>query len=71
MPWLKVDGQHRAVARSGGPPRRSREAGSSIDELIKVVGLAGFEAKYPHQLSGGMQQRVALARARRSIRPCC
>jgi len=64
MPWLKVAANigllRELVAKRAGAPR---EAGTSIDELIRVVGLTGFETKYPHQLSGGMQQRVALARA--------
>jgi NitT/TauT family transport system ATP-binding protein len=64
MPWLKVTDNigllRDLVARRGSAPR---EAGTNIEELIRVVGLAGFETKYPHQLSGGMQQRVALARA--------
>jgi NitT/TauT family transport system ATP-binding protein len=64
MPWLKAAANigllRDLVAGRGGAPRA---AGTSIDELIRVVGLTGFETKYPHQLSGGMQQRVALARA--------
>ena len=33
------------------------------DELIKLVGLEGFESKYPNELSGGMQQRAGICRA--------
>lgn len=32
-------------------------------EVLHLVGLTGFEDRYPHELSGGQQQRVALARA--------
>src|ERR687893_144329 len=34
-----------------------------VDELLEVVGLAGYHRRYPNQLSGGQRQRMALARA--------
>src|SRR3982751_3763610 len=38
-------------------------AAARVDELLKLVGLPGSNAKFPAQLSGGQQQRIALARA--------
>lgn len=43
----------------GSRATRRRRAG----EMLELVGLTGYEGRFPHQLSGGQQQRVALARA--------
>ena len=42
---------------------KSSERRARVIELLRLVGLADFAKRYPHQLSGGQQQRVALARA--------
>ena len=43
--------------------RPKPEIKKKVDELLEVVGLTGFQHRYPAQLSGGQRQRMALARA--------
>jgi len=40
-----------------------RRVDARVDELLEIVGLAGYHKRYPSQLSGGQRQRMALARA--------
>jgi iron(III) transport system ATP-binding protein len=50
-----------------GLPRKERsnprESAAHLQRLLDMTGLAGFERRYPHEISGGQMQRVALARA--------
>jgi sulfate/thiosulfate transport system ATP-binding protein len=43
--------------------RPKAEVAARVDELLQIVGLDGYQARYPSQLSGGQRQRMALARA--------
>src|SRR6201984_3392938 len=43
--------------------RPKAEIREKVDNLLEVVGLSGFQTRYPSQLSGGQRQRMALARA--------
>jgi NitT/TauT family transport system ATP-binding protein len=61
FPWRSVLGN---VLLPADIQRLGREEMSKrAYELLKLVGLDGFEQRYPWELSGGMQQRVALVRA--------
>ncbi len=60
FPWRTV-----AQNIEFGPFARGVDAATRKEQarkLIDVVGLSGFEARFPHELSGGMRQRCALAR---------
>jgi ABC-type nitrate/sulfonate/bicarbonate transport system ATPase subunit len=61
FPWLRAIENIEFGPRNIGIPKEERRELSH--DLIKLVGLEGFENKYPRELSGGMQQRVAIARA--------
>jgi sulfate transport system ATP-binding protein len=43
--------------------RPKEEVARRVDELLEIVGLSGYQGRYPSQLSGGQRQRMALARA--------
>ncbi|MDC5811798.1 choline ABC transporter ATP-binding protein [Vibrio europaeus] len=61
MPWLTVlDNVAFGLEMQGMSKKERRD---KAREQLEMVGLAEWESKYPHELSGGMQQRVGLARA--------
>jgi NitT/TauT family transport system ATP-binding protein len=62
LPWRTVLGNVIYGLELQGRTSR-KERTERAGELIRLVGLGGFEHAYPTELSGGMQQRVNLARA--------
>ncbi|MGH9384160.1 MAG: ABC transporter ATP-binding protein [Vicinamibacterales bacterium] len=61
LPWANVLTAVAFGLQLRGMPKAERD--TIARDLIRTVGLSGFEQHYPRQLSGGMQQRVGLARA--------
>jgi NitT/TauT family transport system ATP-binding protein len=61
MPWADIMTNVSFGLEIRGTPKEQCRA--TAKELIKLVGLEGFERRLPKELSGGMQQRVGLARA--------
>ena len=59
MPWRNALDNVLAGLQFGGMKRE--EAEQRAKDWLARVGLAGFEGRYPHELSGGMRKRVALA----------
>ena len=61
FPWLTVQENVELGLEAQGVPRAVRE--ERAEQAIDLIGLGGYEAAYPKELSGGMRQRVGLARA--------
>jgi NitT/TauT family transport system ATP-binding protein len=61
FPWRTASQNVQIGLEGTGIPRRERV--DSAQHYLELVGLAGFENRYPHELSGGMKQRVAIARS--------
>ena len=61
FPHMKVEDNVAFGLRAQKQPRGL--IAERVTEALKIVGMADYATRYPHQLSGGQQQRVALARA--------
>jgi len=61
MPWARTFDNVYLPLRLDGVPRRA--ARPQVEAALAMVGLEGFEAAYPRELSGGMKMRVSIARA--------
>lgn len=59
FPWLTVEDNIKFVINNGTKDEKKKK----VQDIINLVGLAGFERAYPRELSGGMAQRVNIARA--------
>jgi NitT/TauT family transport system ATP-binding protein len=60
LPWRNVEGNIGHGLEIQGVAKAERA--QRVARFVDLVGLKGFEKKYPHELSGGMKQRVAVAR---------
>jgi NitT/TauT family transport system ATP-binding protein len=61
FPWRTASANVSIGLENKGLSRKQRAEAAS--RYLDQVGLAGFEDRYPHELSGGMKQRVAIARS--------
>lgn len=61
FPWKTVEDNIKYPLKINGT-KDKEELSKLAKEYLELVGLAGSEKKYPHQLSGGMKQRVSIAR---------
>jgi NitT/TauT family transport system ATP-binding protein len=60
FPWLSALDNIEFPLALRHAPREERHA--RANDMLNLVGLQGFGARYPHELSGGMKQRVSIAR---------
>jgi NitT/TauT family transport system ATP-binding protein len=61
LKWRRILDNVLLPAEILGLPRKASR--DRARDLLALVGLAGYEDKYPYELSGGMQQRAAIARS--------